>query len=187
MYKIFKDPTFILFMVTIVVFVLLYIFYNPNNFNNDNLANNSLNSNSFTTSSSRLKKIKQMVKDNEHFMNITLKQLNSEDTDLPINIQELSNEHKDIVSKYYNFFNEPTVKEMEKWAKTNENNKILTDNLNVMISNYNKFNKNVEDVLQEINYDLLKQLQKNYAKAHKINIKRQIDLENIDYLPQRFD
>jgi len=182
MYKLFKEPTFILFIVTIVVFVLLYIFYNPNKYYN-NLSNN--NSNSFT--SSRLKKIKQMVKDNEHFMNITLKQLNSEDTNLPINIQELNNEQKNVINKYYNFFNEPTVTEMENWAKTNENNKILTDNLNVMISNYNKFNKNVEDVLQEINYDLLKQLQKNYAKAHKINIKRQIDLENIDYLPQRFD
>ena len=44
-----------------------------------------------------------------------------------------------------------------------------------MVTNYNKYKEKIEEILQDTNYQLLKQLQRNYAVAHKTNLKRNIN------------
>jgi hypothetical protein len=100
---------------------------------------------------------------------------------------ELSDNEKARIAYYNTFFNETTQNSITNFAKSNDLTTINRNNITNVITNFNLVKTGLNDILDNLNNQLLKQLQKNYARAHKINTERQINLENIDYLPQRFD
>ena len=57
---------------------------------------------------------------------------------------------------------------------------------NELIQNTNDYNKVLKSYIEAINLDLIEFLQTSYKDAHQMNIKRQMDLEDIDNLPGKF-
>jgi hypothetical protein len=176
-----KNKSLLIILIFILILIILrYIYNSKKNIKKPNNDKTIIKN-----------KINNVIKTGEAFMNITLHKLKLPDNktyENDDNILEdlnLTDNDKTIITNYNNFFNESTRNNINDWVTTNNN---LTDeNIKQMISLYNNYNNKVEGILKEINTDLLKQIQKNYATAHKMNIERQINMDNIDYLPQRFD
>ena len=59
---------------------------------------------------------------------------------------------------------------------------------NEMASQRNKieYNQQLKEYIEAINLDLIQFLQKSYKDAHKMNVERQLDLQDIDNLPGKF-
>lgn len=179
--------TLIITVVFILILLALSLYYYVNNNEKEIVSNNVSNK---VSKINKNNKIEKLIRDNERFMNIALRDLELLKNDtktISIDENNFDENQMEIIKSYYKLLNEPTQKYINDWIAKPENKNNVQDNLNNMISNYNDFISSVENVLQETNYDLLRQLQKNYAIAHKVNLQRQIELENIDNLPQRFD
>jgi hypothetical protein len=179
-----KNKTLLILLIFIIIIFVLYLLYN-NNSNKFKKTLFSTSSNNNTNSNFK-QKFNQKLKENDKFIDMTLQQLNSiKNLSDEIEIEINDSKQIGIINNYNDFFDEDTSNVLNEWIIENPN--IVNENISKMVNNYNNFMSNVDELLEETNYQLLKQLQKNYALAHKVNIKRQIDLENIDKLPQRFD
>jgi hypothetical protein len=189
-----KNKTLIISIVFVVLLAVLYYVYNSKNNNNihsQNLKNNNQDKliNKYQNQTSKLtellRKGTNLVNDTQNLsLNNNIKRTNDNFEDI-ILFDNLTPEQKEIVKTHRHFFNEPTKDAITKFYDENANN--IDKNLAALISRYNEYSQEVDNTIQEINYDLLRQLQSNYALAHKVNIKRNIELEDIDNLPQRFD
>jgi len=172
-----QNKTLFISIIFMIIFIILYIYYK--NINKKSLYDNL--DKSLNPSLSLNSKLDNLIIDSDNFLNITFNNLQNLKND--INIED--DNEKIIVNKYKEIYiNSLLPDKLNTHFTTDSTN--VNENINNMIINYNNYNKKIEDVLEEINLDLLKQLQKNYGTAHKVNIKRQIDIEDIDSLPQRF-
>lgn len=57
---------------------------------------------------------------------------------------------------------------------------------NELLQQTNNYNNVLKSFIEGINLDLIEFLQTSYKDAHKMNIRRQLDLEDIDNLPGKF-
>lgn len=171
----------ILILVIITVTYLALVYYNKYYLKTNNNITFNTKSTDTITSNNTLKQLDTIDK----FMDIVLQDLGTVTNTIPET--ELSDNEKARIAYYNTFFNEATQDSIKDFVQSNQLQDINKDNLEKVITNYNLVKTGLNDILDNLNNQLLKQLQKNYARAHKINTERQIDLENIDYLPQRFD
>lgn len=204
-----KNTTLIITIVFTIMLITLYFMYNyeskylinnntnNNNAHNDNANNNNANNNNVNNNNvNNIKlKLQTLITKGDILLQNTINNDNDkfEDVLLPIKLpnsqnikfEDLNEEQKIILQKHRYFFNDDTSENINEFdIKTNTN---IEGNLSNLVYRYNNYNNEINNTIQDINYDLLKQLQKNYALAHKVNIKRNIDLQDIDNLPQRFD
>jgi hypothetical protein len=125
----------------------------------------------------------KQIRATDRFVNVVLNDLGNLNGN---NIYLHNNNDKYKVLLYQDYFNKPTQDAIHEFA-TNKIPELNKTNLHNMTANYNAVKNELDNILENLNDQLLKQLQRNYARTHKINTERNIDLENIDYLPQRFD
>lgn len=156
--------------------VLLHYLYSRNKSKHINIK--QLNSNN-VNNTPLMKKIRAT----DRFVNVVLNDLGNLNNG---NIALDNNNDKYKVLLYQAYFNEPTKDSIHEFA-TEKIPELNTTNLHNMTANYNAVKNELDNILENLNDQLLKQLQRNYARTHKINTERNIDLENIDYLPQRFE
>lgn len=169
----------ILLLSIFIIYILGLILYNKYvlNITNNNTKNTT---NTKLISNPTLKEIRNL----DRFIDVVLNDLGSLNTSIP---SENLTENELYKLNYYNtYFNNTTKNSIKEFVDTNIND-IDSRNLIHVQTNYNIVKEKLNTILENLNTQLLKQLQKNYAIAHKINTKRNIDLEDIDYLPQRFD
>lgn len=203
--KVIPNKTLLITIVFIVILLVLYLIYN-NNFMNIILKNikttlnnndkdnkddkddkdNKNNKNNISSINNKLKIIindGNNILSSDNFENVVLSGMNT----LTNNIEydKLTEEQKKIIRNYRTFFNDNTQSTLNNFVSNNQST--LNAGLSTLISNYNNYSNKINTVIEEINYDLLRQLQRNYALAHKVNTQRQIELQDIDNLPQRFD
>jgi len=87
------------------------------------------------------------------------------------------------LADYNCYFNPATI---DKLAEARAiANSTLTANFNVVNSRINGMNTEIDNKLQELNYNLLKQIQKNYYNAHLLNNEREHQKTMLDDLPIR--
>jgi hypothetical protein len=170
----------ILILVIITVTYLALVYYNKYYLKTNNITFNNKSTDTIT-SNNTLKQLDTIDK----FMDIVLQDLGAVTNTIPETA--LSDNEKARIAYYNTFFNPTTQDAIKTFVISDNLENINRDNLEKVITNYNLVKTGLNDILDNLNNQLLKQLQKNYARAHKINTERQIDLENIDYLPQRFD
>ena len=187
-----KSKTLLITIIFSIVLVALYFVYKPsynnsiNQINNNQINNNQINNNQINNNQSNIKnKIVNLLNNGNQLLNNTNVLSDTFNDIPPIAFNDLTDEQKEIVKTHRTFFNNPTKDSITKFY--NENSTSINSNLSTLIQRYNGYNDEVNNTIQEINYDLLRQLQRNYALAHKENIKRNIELQDIDNLPQRFD
>jgi hypothetical protein len=187
-----KNKTLLITIIFVVVLAVLYFAYKPSMFmdkpasNNDNNGNNNGNQSNHQSNQHQPKnKINNLLDKGSNLLNDTLMTTDKFEDTLPINFNELSDEQKEIVKTHRDFFNKSTKDAITNFYDANVTN--IDSNISTLISRYNNYNDEVNTTIEEINYDLLRQLQRNYALAHKVNTKRNIELQDIDNLPQRFD
>lgn len=87
------------------------------------------------------------------------------------------------LTDYNCYFNPATITKLAE-ARTLANS-TLTGNFNVVNSRINSMNTEIDNKLQELNYNLLKQIQKNYYNAHLLNNEREHQKTMLDDLPIR--
>lgn len=121
----------------------------------------------------------------DRFANIVLNELPAL-TGNNLTNDNLSINEKMKIFYYNNLLNEATKNAITSFVGDEEIASQHSENIKIMLNNYNSVNDSLNDILQDLNGQLLSQLQKNYGTAHKLNIIRNIDNENIDFLPQRF-
>lgn len=171
----------ILILVVIVIVYLALVYYNKYYLKTSNTITFNNKSTDTITSNNTLKQLDTIDK----FMDIILQDLGTVNKTIPEN--ELSNNEKKRIAYYNTFFNATTQNSIKDFTESEELEKINNDNLEKVITDYNSVKTGLNGILDNLNNQLLTQLQKNYARAHKINTERQTNLETIDYLPQRFD
>jgi len=171
----------ILILTVIVIVYLALFYYNKYYLKTSNNITFNNKSTDTITSNNTLKQLDTIDK----FMDIVLQDLGTVTKTIPET--ELSDNEKARIAYYNTFFNKTTQNSITNFAKSNDLTTINQNNITNVITNFNLVKTGLNDILDNLNNQLLKQLQKNYARAHKINTERQINLENIDYLPQRFD
>lgn len=177
-----KNKTLLITIIFVVLLIILYLVHKPKS-NTNNTTINNINSNSNQSNQSNIKnKINNLLNKGSTILNNTVI-INDKFEDIPYN--ELSKEQQETVKSYRTFFNEETRNEIINFSSDYKD--IIDTNLTTLVNRYNDYSNEVNNTIEEINYDLLRQLQRNYALAHKVNLKRNIDLEDIDSLPQRFD
>tara|TARA_Y100000389_G_C17364690_1_gene465633 strand:- start:297 stop:851 length:555 start_codon:yes stop_codon:yes gene_type:complete len=91
------------------------------------------------------------------------------------NFDDTNHNHNEYQAYFIDNSIDCIARNIEEKAKQND--------LNQNTSNYNNV---LKSYIEAINLDLIKFLQTSYKDAHKMNIERQIDLEDIDNLPGKF-
>ena len=108
-------------------------------------------------------------------------------TDIILNPVSLPTKYTPSLEKaltdYNCYFNPATIDKLAE-ARTLANS-TLTANFNVVNSRINNMNTEIDNKLQELNYNLLKQIQKNYYNAHLLNNERERQKTMLDDLPMR--
>jgi preprotein translocase subunit SecG len=166
--------TMLILVVFIIAYIILSFIYNRKK----NTLTSNVKSNSGNDILHKLKSI-------DRFADIMLNELPMLKNNIPND--NLSTNEKLKIFYYNNLLNETTTNAMNEFINDEGINTTNQNNITVMLNNYNAINNRLNDILQDLNGQLLSQLQKNYSTAHKLNIERNIDNENIDYLPQRFN
>jgi hypothetical protein len=182
-----KNKTLLITIIFAVVLAVLYFMYDKTINNPNSTSNQSNHQNNLPSNQNEIKtKINNLLNNGSEILNNTII-INDkfEDISPPYLYDNLSPEQKEIVKSHRFFFNKPTKDAITDFYNKNINS--IDTNLSTLISRYNDYNDEVNKTIEEINYDLLRQLQRNYALAHKVNTKRNIELQDIDNLPQRFD
>jgi hypothetical protein len=188
-----KNKTLLITIIFVVVLAVLYFAYKPPMFmykpsfdnGNNNGNNNGNQSNQQINQHQPKNKINNLLNKGSNLLNDTLILSDKFADTPPIDYNDLTVNQQKIVDDHRTFFNGSTKDAITDFYNDNATN--INENLAKLISNYNDYNNEVNTTIEEINYDLLRQLQRNYALAHKVNIKRNIELQDIDNLPQRFD
>jgi hypothetical protein len=179
-----KNKTLLITIIFVALIIILYLVYKPSSDTN-NITTNNLNSINNVNNQSNIKQnINNLLNKGSELLN---NQYNDtfKDTPTPIPYNDLTKEQQEIVKSHRTFFNKATKDEITKF--TSKYSDSVDTNLTILVNRYNDYSNEVNNTIEEINYDLLRQLQRNYALAHKVNVERNIDLEDIDSLPQRFD
>ena len=182
-----KNKTLLITIIFSVLLIILYLVYKPIS-NTNNITTNNINSiNNNANNKSNIKNnINNLLNKGSELLNNqyndTFEDITISDT-IPYN--NLTDDQKEIVKSHRTFFNKATKDSISTFVEKHTN--ITDTNLTTLVNRYNDYSNEVNNTIEEINYDLLRQLQRNYALAHKVNVQRNIDLEDIDSLPQRFD
>lgn len=113
----------------------------------------------------------------DYFMNVDLNDVQMPNyTPLPADLQR-------AIAEYNCYFNDNTNKDLADGAILAKEN--ITSNYPKIQANLINLNTQVNNKLQELNYNLLTQIQKNYYDAHILNVQRENSKLRLDELPLR--
>ena len=176
-----------LLLIFIIIIIIGYILYNNKESNNE-LNNVSVNVSNKSVDNLELDMVElnnlvnnsdKVIKELEKFNDLKkVENLDEIKGNFTLQLGEDGNNNHKL---YNDYFMENPID-----CIVDEVNERTKENMNKIQNNMVSYENNLNTYIAQINLDLIEFLQRSYKDAHKMNIKRQIELEDIDKLPGKF-